>query len=196
MAVMTDCLIFLLVFLPVCYSKPFNASRTLSPDNETEIKHKKAPNLLEDHIKGLKLERDGHVNKDYHHEAFLGKMVEDGTLIFDNMDGYRRLIDLFHKVDKDDDHKVSKAELTVWIHEKIKEHIQEARDNNHQMFKVVDRDGDGFVSWDELRQKIKEDNETKQRDATELGGLRLKFYLCFALKLLCTCNKLKLVCII
>ena len=167
MAVMTDCLIFLLVFLPVCYSKPFNASRTLSPDNETKIKHKKAPNLLEDHIKGLKLERDGHVNKDYHHEAFLGKMVEDGTLIFDNMDGYRRLIDLFHKVDKDDDHKVSKAELTVWIHEKIKEHIQEARDNNHQMFKVVDRDGDGFVSWMNYDRRLR--RITKLNRGTQLS---------------------------
>lgn len=173
MAVLNGCLcIFLLVLLPICCSKPLNTSRILPQDNTNETKHKKS--LLKDHIKGLKLERDGHVNKDYHHEAFLGKMVEDGTLLFDNMDGYRRLIDLFHKVDKDEDHKVSKAELTVWIHEKIKEHIQEARDNNHQMFKEVDRNGDGYVSWDEFRQKLKEDNATKKKVETEIGELLQK----------------------
>lgn len=172
MAVVKDFVVLVWVLLPICFSKPLNVSRTLAPDDTHETKHKKP--LLEDHIKGLKLERDGHVNKDYHHEAFLGKMVEDGTLLFDNMDGYRRLIDLFHQVDKDRDHKVSKAELTVWIHEKIKEHIEEARQNNKQQFKVVDRDGDGYVTWDEFQQKLKEDNATKKKAETELGRLHLK----------------------
>jgi len=69
---------------------------------------------------------------------------------------------------------VSKAELTVWIHEKIKEHIQEARDNNHQMFKEVDRNGDGYVTWDEFRQTLKEDNATKKKIETEIGELLQK----------------------
>lgn len=99
-------------------------------------------------------------------------MVEDGTLLFDNMDGYRRLIELFHKVDKDGDHKVNKAELTVWIHDKIKEHIQEARENNHKMFLVVDRDGDGYVTWNEFQQKLKEDNATKKKPDPELGRFK------------------------
>ena len=99
-------------------------------------------------------------------------MVEDGTLLFDNMDGYRRLIELFHQVDKDGDHLVSRAEITEWIHEKIKEHINEARENNQRMFKEVDRDGDGFVTWEEFRQKLKEDNETNKLEVDkELGRL-------------------------
>ena len=139
-------------------------------DNKNETKPKKTLNLIEDHVKGLKLERDGHVNKDYHHEAFLGKMVEEGTLLFDNMEGYRRLIDLFHKVDKDGDHLVSKAELTVWIHEKIKEHIDEAKAKNHELFKEVDRDSDGYVTWKEFQKKLKEDNTTNNNAEPELGG--------------------------
>lgn len=170
MAVLKDRFVLLLVMLPMCIAKPLNTSRTLSTDDVKDPKPKKP--LLEDHIKGLRLERDGHVNKDYHHEAFLGKMVEDGTLLFDNMDGYRRLIELFHKVDKDGDHKVNKAELTVWIHDKIKEHIQEARENNHKMFLVVDRDGDGYVTWNEFQQKLKEDNATKKKPDPELGRFK------------------------
>jgi len=171
MAVVKGLVVCILGLLSVCHCKPVNTSRTLSPETATEsIKKKKQ--LLEDHIKGLKLERDGHVNKDYHHEAFLGKMVEDGTLLFDNMDGYRRLIELFHQVDKDGDHLVSRAEITVWIHEKIKEHIKEARENNKRMFKEVDRDGDGFVTWAEFRQKLKEDNETNKLEVDrDLGRL-------------------------
>ena len=168
MAVMKGLVVCILVLLPACCSKPFNTSRTISPDRTNEIKKKKQ--FLEDHIKGLKLERDGHVNKDYHHEAFLGKMVEDGTLLFDNMDGYRRLIDLFHQVDKDGDHLVSRAEMKVWIHDKIKEHIQEARENNKRKFKEADRDGDGFVSWNEFQEKLKEENETRKVETEkELG---------------------------
>jgi len=169
MAVVKSLVVCILVLLSVCHGKPVNTSRTLSPEIANEpIKKKKQ--VLEDHIKGLKLERDGHVNKDYHHEVFLGKLVEDGTLLFDNMDGYRRLIDLFHQVDKDGDHFVSRSEMTVWIHEKIKEHIKEARDNNKQMFKEVDQDGDGLVTWEELRLKLKEDNETNKLELEKEFG--------------------------
>lgn len=184
MAVVKGLVVCILVVLSVCHGKPVNTSRTLSPETANEpIKKKKQ--VLEDHIKGLKLERDGHVNKDYHHEVFLGKLVEDGTLLFDNMDGYRRLIDLFHQVDKDGDHFVSRSEMTVWIHEKIKEHIKKARDNNQQMFKEVDRDGDGFVTWEELRQKIKEDNESKKLELDkEFGRLLSMAHIFFTARIL------------
>lgn len=118
--------------------------------------------FLEDHLKAVKLERDGHVNKDYHHEVFLGKMVENGTLLFDNMDGYRRLIDLFHQVDKDGDHLISRPEMIAWIHGKIKEHVQEARENNRRKFKEADTNGDGFVAWNEFQEKLKETNATRK----------------------------------
>lgn len=171
MAVVKDFFVFLLVLLPMSRGKPVNVNRTIPTDNKNEMKPKKTFNLIEDHVKGLKLERDGHVNKDYHHEAFLGKMVEEGTLLFDNMEGYRRLIDLFHKVDKDGDHLVSKAELTVWIHEKIKEHIDEAKAKNHELFKEVDRDSDGYVTWKEFQKKLKEDNTTNNNPEPELDDL-------------------------
>lgn len=169
MAVVNDRLVLVLVLLPMCISKPVNVSRTIPLDNKNETKPKKTLTLMEDHVKGLKLERDGHVNRDYHHEAFLGKMVEEGTLLFDKMEGYRRLIDLFHKVDKDGDHQVSKAELTVWIHEKIKEHIDEAKAKNHELFKEVDRDSDGYVTWKEFQQKLRDDNTTINKAEPELG---------------------------
>lgn len=44
----------------------------------------------------MKLEWDGYVNKDYYYEVFFGKMVEDGIFLFDNMEGYRWLIDFFY----------------------------------------------------------------------------------------------------
>ena len=74
------------------------------------------------------------------------------------------------KVDKDGDHLVSKAELTVWIHEKIKEHIDEAKAKNHELFKEVDRDSDGYVTWKEFQKKLKEDNTTNNNAELELGG--------------------------
>lgn len=160
MAVMKGFLVFILIFLPACFSKPFNTSRTLDPEKTNEIKKEKL--FLEDHLKGVKLERDGHVNKDYHHEAFLGKMVENGTLLFDNMDGYRRLIDLFHQVDKDGDHLISRPEMIEWIHGKIKEHVQEARENNRRKFKEADKNGDSVVTWNEFQEKLKELNATRK----------------------------------
>lgn len=168
MAVMKGFLVFILIFLPACFSKPFNTSRTLDPEKANEINKEKL--FLEDHLKGVKLERDGHVNKDYHHEAFLGKMVENGTLLFDNMDGYRRLIDLFHQVDKDGDHLISRPEMIEWIHGKIKEHVQEARENNRRKFKEADKNGDSVVTWNEFQEKLKELNATRKIEVEkELG---------------------------
>ena len=145
---------FVCILLPLLieiHCKPVNRSRIF---DLSSVKHKEF--LPPDHIKGLKLERDGHVNKNFHHEAFLGEMVEEGHLAFENMNGYKKLIEIFHKVDKDDDHLVSRAELTVWIHARINEHLEESRKHNQELFKAADMNQDGFVEWKEYLMKIVE----------------------------------------
>jgi len=41
--------------------------------NATREEIKRKDLLPPDHIPGAHLEQDGHINKEYHHEAFLGK---------------------------------------------------------------------------------------------------------------------------
>ncbi|EDO41829.1 predicted protein [Nematostella vectensis] len=110
--------------------------------------------LPADHVEGSKLERDGDINKDFHHEAFLGKLIKDGTLTFENKMGYKKLIEIFHQVDYDKDHLVSKDELSYWIHERILEHVEEARLRNEGLFKSADLNKDGSITWLEYRTKL------------------------------------------
>lgn len=151
MVVLNDCFVFFFMFLLLmCVSKLVNISKMIYIDEKNMMKLKKFLKLFEDYIKGVKFEWDGYVNKDYYYEVFFGKMVVEGVLLFDNMEGYWWFIEFFYKVDKDDDYKVSKVELMVWIYEKIKEYIDEVRSKNYDLFKEVDLDCDGFVLWKEF----------------------------------------------
>ena len=45
-------------------------------------------------------------------------MIEEGVLVWENMAGYKKLIKVFHEVDKDDDHQIVKNEMKIWIHDR------------------------------------------------------------------------------
>ncbi|NWR41737.1 CAB45 protein, partial [Regulus satrapa] len=114
------------------------------------------PELLPpDHLSALRLERDGHLNRDFHHEVFLGtdrQRRRDGDAEPDGSRG--KLAGIFSKVDKNNDKKISAKELQRWIMEKTDEHFQEAVEENKMHFRAVDPDGDGHVSWDEYKIKF------------------------------------------
>lgn len=159
------------IILSICECKPVTKSRVLVADIKSLIKNKEL--LPPDHLEGAKLERDGDINKDYHHEAFLGKLIKDGELVFENMMGYKKLIEIFHKVDYDKDHLIDKEELTRWIHERILEHVESARQKNEGLFKSIDRDGDGFIAWKEYRYKLLkgDSNDTVSPEALKKQGV-------------------------
>ncbi|KAK3105428.1 hypothetical protein FSP39_025085 [Pinctada imbricata] len=100
-----------------------------------------------DHLDGLKLEQDGHLNKDFHKEAFLGNHEE----IDDDPEeiAETKLKDIFYKVDTDADGELSVDELESWIMDKINSHLDEALEENDHIFKHLDPDGDGAVDWKE-----------------------------------------------
>ena len=121
--------------------------------------------LPPDHVAGGHMEHDGDINKDYHHEAFLGTLVKEGKLKFDNMDGYRRLIDIFHKVDTNKDHLIDKRELQSWIHDRIMEHYDAAKEDSDSVFKKVDLDKDESIIWAEYKAQLVGEDPIKYKDA-------------------------------
>lgn len=110
--------------------------------------------LPPDHLNGVKLEMDGHINKDFHQEVFLGKDAEEFEEDSEPRRNRMKLIDIFTKVDFNKDKSVSAKEMQRWIMEKTEEHFQEAVKENKLSFRAVDPDGDGHVTWDEYRVKF------------------------------------------
>ncbi|XP_040843683.1 45 kDa calcium-binding protein [Ochotona curzoniae] len=107
-----------------------------------------------DHLNGVKLEMDGHLNKDFHQEVFLGKDVDGFEEDAAPRRSRSKLVLIFSKVDVNADGKVSAKEMQRWIMEKTAEHFQEAVRENRMHFRAVDPDGDGRVSWDEYKVKF------------------------------------------
>lgn len=131
---------------------------TCKPVNKSSLAVKKKQLLPQDHIPGVKLERDGHINPIFHHEAFLGRLVQEGKLNLKNVDGSKKLIKIFHKVDLNNNHKVDKQELTEWIHERIQEHYEHAIKINSQKFRDADENKDGFLSLREYVRGLTKDD--------------------------------------
>lgn len=132
-------------------ARPANISaskdKSLNNKDENEI-------LPPDHLNGVKMELDGHLNKDFHQEVFLGKELEDFEEDSEPVRNRKKLIDIFTKVDFNKDKSVSAKEMQRWIMEKTEEHFQEATEENKASFRSVDPDGDGHVTWDEYRVKF------------------------------------------
>ncbi|NWV63102.1 CAB45 protein, partial [Malurus elegans] len=147
-------LALLLIFLLMdVYARPANNSllkeKPEKPENreENEI-------LPPDHLNGVKLEMDGHLNKDFHQEVFLGKDLEHFDEDSEPRRNRKKLVVIFNKVDVNNDRKISAKEMQRWIMEKTDEHFQEAVHENKMHFRAVDPDGDGHVSWDEYKIKF------------------------------------------
>ncbi|XP_029433949.1 45 kDa calcium-binding protein [Rhinatrema bivittatum] len=171
-------LLFVFLLMDV-YARPANSSvlKYKATDNKDENEI-----LPPDHLNGVKMEMDGHLNKDFHQEVFLGKEMEE----FDEDSGPRKnrkkLMAIFLKVDRNKDRRISAKELQRWIMEKTEEHFQEAVEENKIHFRAVDPDGDGHVSWDEYKikflaskgfnekeiaEKVKNNEELKIDDETQ-----------------------------
>ncbi|XP_012869369.1 PREDICTED: 45 kDa calcium-binding protein [Dipodomys ordii] len=131
-------------------ARPANHSSTrerVANKEENEI-------LPPDHLNGVKLEMDGHLNKDFHQEVFLGKDMDGFDEDAEPRRSRRKLMVIFSKVDVNTDRRISAEEMQRWIMEKTAEHFQEAVRENKLHFRAVDPDGDGRVSWDEYKVKF------------------------------------------
>ncbi|XP_070561049.1 45 kDa calcium-binding protein-like [Ptychodera flava] len=103
-----------------------------------------------DHIEGVKLERDGHLNKEFNKEVFLGNEHKD----FDDIsrdEGNQRLKDIFAQADTNANNQLSLLELTEWISQKTREHYEEAKEESEKIFPRFDPNKDGKITWNEYR---------------------------------------------
>ncbi|XP_077998649.1 45 kDa calcium-binding protein-like [Glandiceps talaboti] len=157
-----------LLCLSLAYGKPINETalkiqekeRLKEADGKNVFKNDKDNIVVKesaeekpfppDHIEGVKLERDGHLNKEFRKEVFLGNEHED----FENLprkEGEKRLSDIFLQVDGNGDKQLSLLELTDWISMKTEEHYAEAKEENTKTFPMFDPNKDGKITWDEYR---------------------------------------------
>ncbi|PNJ04371.1 SDF4 isoform 6, partial [Pongo abelii] len=118
------------------------------------------------------LEMDGHLNRGFHQEVFLGKDLGGFDEDAEPRRSRRKLMVIFSKVDVNTDRKISAKEMQRWIMEKTAEHFQEAMEESKTHFRAVDPDGDGHVSWDEYKVKFlasKGHSEKEVADAIRLN---------------------------
>ncbi|KAK2851837.1 hypothetical protein Q5P01_008113 [Channa striata] len=145
-------LLFYLLLHPMdVHARPANMS---APKDKSPVSKDDNEILPPDHLNGVKMEMDGHLNKDFHQEVFLGKEMEEFDEDSEPRRNRKKLIDIFTKVDFNKDRSVSAKEMQRWIMEKTEEHFQEAMKENKNSFRAVDPDGDGHVTWDEYRVKF------------------------------------------
>ncbi|KAM9299680.1 45 kDa calcium-binding protein [Gastrophryne carolinensis] len=143
-------LLFIFLLMDV-YARPANNS-ALKVEKPSE--HKDENEILPpDHLNGVKMEMDGHLNKDFHQEVFLGT-DHDFNEDSEPLRNQKKLTAIFSKVDRNNDKLVSAQEMQRWIMEKTEEHFNEAVKENKLHFQAVDPDKDGHVSWDEYKIKF------------------------------------------
>ncbi|XP_076023119.1 45 kDa calcium-binding protein [Genypterus blacodes] len=157
-------LVYLLLQTVDVLARPANVSalkeKTPASKDENEIQPP-------DHLNGLKMERDGHLNRDFHQEVFLGKEMEEFDEDSEPRRNRKKLIDIFTKVDFNKDKSVSAKEMQRWIMEKTEEHFQEAVKENKNSFHAVDPDGDGHVTWDEYKVKFLASKGFNEKETAE-----------------------------
>ncbi|XP_062363648.1 45 kDa calcium-binding protein [Cinclus cinclus] len=125
------------------------------PANSSGPKDGEEQELLPpDHLNGVKMELDGHLNRDFHQEVFLGRDTAGLQRRPQQGKSRQQLAEIFSRVDTNQDKKISAKEMQGWIMEKTEEHFQEAVQENKIHFPAVDPDGDGHVSWDEYKMKF------------------------------------------
>uniref|UniRef100_A0A096NXP2 45 kDa calcium-binding protein n=1 Tax=Papio anubis TaxID=9555 RepID=A0A096NXP2_PAPAN len=138
------------VLLMDASARPANHSST----RERAANREENEILPPDHLNGVKLEMDGHLNRGFHQEVFLGKDLGGFDEDVEPRRSRRKLMVIFSKVDVNTDRKISAKEMQRWIMEKTAEHFQEAMEESKTHFRAVDPDGDGHVSWDEYKVKF------------------------------------------
>lgn len=87
-------LLYVLLHTMDVHARPANMSATKdkSPVNKDENEI-----LPPDHLNGVKLEMDGHLNKDFHQEVFLGKEMEEFDEDSEPRRNRKKLIEIFKK---------------------------------------------------------------------------------------------------
>lgn len=129
-----------LCFVVISISFPFNATEL----KNVSLQNKKISDLHPpDHLEALKMERDGHLNKNYRKEILLGREVEE------ELQDEAILKRVFRNADINNNGLLSHYELEKWIAAKIKEHFLKAVKDNFWIFSTLDKDRNGRVSWDE-----------------------------------------------
>uniref|UniRef100_A0A673KZW4 45 kDa calcium-binding protein n=1 Tax=Sinocyclocheilus rhinocerous TaxID=307959 RepID=A0A673KZW4_9TELE len=116
--------------------------------------------LPPDHLNGVKMEMDGHLNKDFHQEVFLGKEMEEFEEDSEPRRNRKKLIEIFTKYTNKKN--ISSELLAFW-----KWHFQEAVKENKLSFRAVDPDGDGHVTWDEYRVKFLASKGFNEKEVAE-----------------------------
>lgn len=96
-----------------------------------------------DHLKAVKMERDGHLNRDFRQEILLGNILKNGT------EDEKLLISVHKKADMNNDGYLNLDELETWMIQKVKEHFQTAVRDNYLIFTSLDKDHNGRVTWNE-----------------------------------------------
>ena len=84
---------------------------------------------------------DGHLNKDFHQEVFLGKDMDDFEEHAGPWKSRRKLMVIFSKVDLNTNRRISTKEMQNWIMQKTAEHFQAAVAESRAHFRAVDPDG-------------------------------------------------------
>lgn len=87
-------LFYMLLHIIDVHARPANmsASKDKSPPSKDENEI-----LPPDHLNGLKMELDGHLNKDFHQEVFLGKEIEEFEEDSEPRRNRKKLIEIFTK---------------------------------------------------------------------------------------------------
>lgn len=86
-------LFYFLLTLDV-HARPANMSSSKDKSPATKDENEILP---PDHLNGLKMEMDGHLNKDFHQEVFLGKEMDDFEEDSEPKRNRKKLIEIFTK---------------------------------------------------------------------------------------------------
>ncbi|XP_053258657.1 reticulocalbin-2 [Podarcis raffonei] len=113
---------------------------------------------------------DGEHRPDYDREALLGgqEEVEEFARLSPD-EQQKRLKGIIKKIDVDADGFLTEGELSSWIQQSFKHYVVE---DAKQQFGEYDKDGDGYVSWEEYNVQMYDrvidfDDDTTLEDAEE-----------------------------
>lgn len=114
--------------------------------------------ILPDHIVGMKMERDGDENKNYHHEVFIGREK------LQNADSKEILTKIFKAIDMNADLFIDEKEMMDWVLTKTREHFYEARLDNELTVETLDADNDDRISWNEFLSNLITNDADERKD--------------------------------